>query len=343
MVPISGMVIWKSDSSSSRKASNSSSARSISSMSSTARSPARTASSSGRSSRNFGPNSLSTASSSSSCRSDSARICEHLPGVVPLVERLVGVDALVALQPDQPPAEHRGEDLGDLGLADADLALEQDRAAQRQRDEQRGGQPAVGEVAAAAQQLGQLGDGRRAVGATLAHRRPADRSGAVAAVSVTRAARGPGRGWCRPTCPACPRGRSFSRHAPLRSLPGSAKPSKLTCSMFLHDFVGLQSSSRSRPRPRPGRPTPRGAPRVPRRPAESSTTIPPVDVRRIVQASLRRTARPGRSHATAGRLDRPSVAGLHGDAPRRGSTPRSRPACPRRCRARPGRGCGSGR
>ena len=57
MVPISGMLIWKSDSISSRNASNSSSARSTSSISSTARSPCLTASSSGRSSRNFGPNS----------------------------------------------------------------------------------------------------------------------------------------------------------------------------------------------------------------------------------------------------------------------------------------------
>ena len=168
---------------------------------------------------------------------------QHLAGVVPLVERLVGVDALVALQPDQPPAEHRGQHLGHLGLADPDLALEQDRAAERQRDEQRGGQAAVGEVAAAAEQLGQLGDGRRAVGATLAHRRPADRSGAVAAVSVTRAARGPGRGWLPPDVSSLPSRASLSRQAPLRSLPGSAKPSKLTLSMFLHDFVGLQSSS----------------------------------------------------------------------------------------------------
>jgi hypothetical protein len=63
---------------------------------------------------------------------------QHLAGVVPLVQCLVGVDALVALQPDQLAAEHLGQNLGDLGLADTDLALEQDRAVQRQRDEQRG-------------------------------------------------------------------------------------------------------------------------------------------------------------------------------------------------------------
>ena len=73
---------------------------------------------------------------------------QHLPRVVPLVERLVRVDALVALQADQAAIEHRGEGLGHLGLADADLAFEEDRSSERQRDVQRGGQPAVGEVAA---------------------------------------------------------------------------------------------------------------------------------------------------------------------------------------------------
>src|SRR5205823_6135102 len=52
---VSGMVTWKSDSTSRRKASNSSSARSISSTSSTARLPARVALSNGRSTRNSGP------------------------------------------------------------------------------------------------------------------------------------------------------------------------------------------------------------------------------------------------------------------------------------------------
>ena len=55
-VPISGMVTWKSLSSSSRNASNSSSARSTSSMSSTGAGPCeRRACSSGRLSRNSGP------------------------------------------------------------------------------------------------------------------------------------------------------------------------------------------------------------------------------------------------------------------------------------------------
>ena len=36
---------------------------------------------------------------------------------------------------------------------------------------------------------------------------------------------------------------SLSRHAERRSLPGSANPSNVMPFMFLHDFVGLQSSS----------------------------------------------------------------------------------------------------
>ena len=54
---------------------------------------------------------------------------EHLARVVPLVDRGVDVEALVALEPDQPRAEARREDLGELGLADARLALEEERAA----------------------------------------------------------------------------------------------------------------------------------------------------------------------------------------------------------------------
>ena len=81
--------------------------------------------------RNRGPNSASTESSSDELLLGQGPDLEHLPGVVPLVERLLGVDALVALQPDQPAVEHLGQGLGHLGLADADLTLEQDRPVQR--------------------------------------------------------------------------------------------------------------------------------------------------------------------------------------------------------------------
>jgi hypothetical protein len=71
MVPISGIVIWKSESTSSRKASNSSSARSISSMSRTTGSSEVIASSSGRRMRKSGPKS----SCSSTDPSWAARMC----------------------------------------------------------------------------------------------------------------------------------------------------------------------------------------------------------------------------------------------------------------------------
>jgi hypothetical protein len=60
---------------------------------------------------------------------------------------VVDVDALVALQADQPRAGGGGQRLGDLGLADARLALDQQRLAQLGGQEDRGGQCAVGEVA----------------------------------------------------------------------------------------------------------------------------------------------------------------------------------------------------
>ena len=44
---------------------------------------------------------------------------QQLAGIVPLVQRLGGVDAVVALQPDQRRVEDRRERLGRLGLADA--------------------------------------------------------------------------------------------------------------------------------------------------------------------------------------------------------------------------------
>jgi hypothetical protein len=50
---------------------------------------------------------------------------EQLTGVVPFVDGLGNVDALVALQADQLAAGPAAENLGDLGLSHARLALEQ--------------------------------------------------------------------------------------------------------------------------------------------------------------------------------------------------------------------------
>ena len=73
---------------------------------------------------------------------------EHLARVVPLVGGLREVEPLVALQPDEAPAQRRGEHLGHLGLADAGLALEEERAAEAQREVEGGGEAPVGDVPA---------------------------------------------------------------------------------------------------------------------------------------------------------------------------------------------------
>jgi hypothetical protein len=71
---------------------------------------------------------------------------EKLRLIVPLVDRCVGVQPFVALQADQRPAEHRGEGLGDLGLADAGLAFEHQRPLQALHQQDRGGELRVRNV-----------------------------------------------------------------------------------------------------------------------------------------------------------------------------------------------------
>jgi hypothetical protein len=78
---------------------------------------------------------------------------EQLARVVPVVQRLVDVDALVALQADQLRARRERERLRNLGLPDAGLALDEQRQAQLGGQEDRRGQRAVGEVALLAQRL----------------------------------------------------------------------------------------------------------------------------------------------------------------------------------------------
>ena len=78
---------------------------------------------------------------------------EQLARVVPVVERLVDVDALVALQADEARAGRAGERLGHLRLAHARLALDEQRQAELAGEEHRDGQRAVGEVALLAQRL----------------------------------------------------------------------------------------------------------------------------------------------------------------------------------------------
>src|SRR3546814_7310094 len=72
---------------------------------------------------------------------------EQLTLVVPLVNRRVGVEALLALQADPPSVVDLRQRLGDLGLADAGSAFQQDRTRQAFHPPQRHGELAVGAIA----------------------------------------------------------------------------------------------------------------------------------------------------------------------------------------------------
>ena len=109
---------------------------------------------------------------------------EQLARVVPLVEGLGRIDALEALQPDERRAQHAGQRLGGLGLADARLALEQQRLGKPHGAEQRRGQALLGEVVV----LGELRDERVRIGDLLgeAHggQAPAYAAGSARKVSL---------------------------------------------------------------------------------------------------------------------------------------------------------------
>jgi hypothetical protein len=78
---------------------------------------------------------------------------QELARVVPVVERVVEVDPLVALQADEPRADRAGQRLGDLRLADPRLALDEQRLAELGGEEDRRGERPVGEVALASERL----------------------------------------------------------------------------------------------------------------------------------------------------------------------------------------------
>ncbi len=147
IVPSSGIDTWKSDRSSSRNASNSSSARSTSSIRSTG----------GVDAPDGGEKRpLEQIVFRKDVLLDSLRVFaraftrldgEELALIVPLVERGVLVEALVALEPDQLGPVDFGERLGDLGLADARLAFDQQRPAEEIHQPQRGRKIAVGDIA----------------------------------------------------------------------------------------------------------------------------------------------------------------------------------------------------
>ena len=161
ITPSSGIEIWKSERTSSSIASNSWSVLSISSISSTTGSVEAIASSSGRVRRKSSEKMSLRAFSQRRSRRRRLRLDpQQLLAVVPLVQRLGLVQALVALQADQPASGRPGERLGELGLADAGRALDQHRLAQALREigDERGG--LVGEIADALELRLDLGDVR---------------------------------------------------------------------------------------------------------------------------------------------------------------------------------------
>ena len=86
---------------------------------------------------------------------------QQLLAVVPLVQRLGLVEPLVALQAHEAAVEHLRQRLGELGLADARGALDEDRLAELRGEvgDERG--RLAGQVADLAQAAGEVGDGVR--------------------------------------------------------------------------------------------------------------------------------------------------------------------------------------
>src|SRR5215210_5924595 len=89
---------------------------------------------------------------------------EQLAGVVPLVDGLVDVYPLVALQADQGRLKDAGEDFGDLGLAYPRFAFEEQRPSELEGEEDRGGEPFVSQVIVLAQPDPKLPEMRNAGG-----------------------------------------------------------------------------------------------------------------------------------------------------------------------------------
>ena len=69
--------------------------------------------------------------------------------MVPVVKRLRGIDAFVALQADALALQDLGKRVRDLGLANAGRAFQQQRLAQLQRQVKRRQQRLVGKIALA--------------------------------------------------------------------------------------------------------------------------------------------------------------------------------------------------
>ena len=72
---------------------------------------------------------------------------KQLARVVPLVDGVGGVDALVALEPDQPSPQHVCHDLGGFRLPHSGLTFDEEGLPELQREEDRGGEGPVADVA----------------------------------------------------------------------------------------------------------------------------------------------------------------------------------------------------
>ena len=192
---------------------------------------------------------------------------EQLPRVVPLVYRVTDVETLVALQPDQLGVERRRERLGDLGLADAGLAFEKEGAAQRERQEDRDRQPAVGDVLLGRERLLQLVD----------------------------------RGWRLPASCASP-ARSISAPAPGQWRPRARRTRAATPRRYSADAkMSPMTSSPSSPRcaPPPREPSPRSPfdPRAQPRATSAASDTAPGRRRRCARRCRRRSRRYTRGRA----------------------------------------------
>ena len=86
---------------------------------------------------------------------------DHLPGVIPFIDRRRDIEAFVALQANQRSLQRRGQHLGNLGLAHARLALAEQRTAQLEGEIEDGGEAAIGDVVAALQKFDSGIDGGR--------------------------------------------------------------------------------------------------------------------------------------------------------------------------------------
>ena len=81
---------------------------------------------------------------------------EDLPRIVPVVHRGRDIETFVALQADQATAERGGKRLRDLGLAHSRLAFDEERFAEAEREVQRDGESAIGDVALTFEGCGDL-------------------------------------------------------------------------------------------------------------------------------------------------------------------------------------------